>query len=128
MFKFRGQRKDNGEWEVGMLDCLYSSGDEFKYVTVNGHEIHPSSLSISFGKLDSNKQEIFASFEIDGKMTRGGDVLSNGVSVDSFDAYYDKQYATFYLRKRLTTKFWEHGLMNESAKFTIIGKGGGNDK
>lgn len=111
-----------GEWVVGYYVANLYSGTHYIATENRYHEINPETLSIETQKLDSAGNMIFGSFELDGVMTQGGDVVSNGISVDSFNVIYDKQYATFYFRKMHNTKFWEHGLMSESDKYTIIGK------
>lgn len=125
MFRFRGKRKDNGEWVVGCYcekysrACIYNKKDGFWY------EIHQDSLSISTGKPDSKKEEIFASFPIDGVMTEGGDVVEVG----------GEHYSVLYLSD--TAQFCisgESGVVCPfadlySQNLTIIGKqGGGNDR
>lgn len=124
MFKFRGQTK-SGEWVVGWLICF---GEHIKsyviYHTSDGvicSEIHPHTLSVSFGKLDSNGVEIFASFEIDGVMTQGGDLVEVG----------GEHYSVLYLSD--TAQFCisgESGVVCPfadlySQNLTIIGKQGG---
>jgi hypothetical protein len=80
MFKFRAQKIDNKEWIEG-----YHVFDKF----VNKHylqipvdddfddyfEVIPETLSMSTGQLDKNGTMIFSSFEVDGKITVGGDVV-----------------------------------------------------
>jgi hypothetical protein len=82
MFKFRGQRVDNKEWIEGGLvydntDNTYFVYSSFEY----GEEVIPETLSMSTGQLDKNKEMIFGSFEVDGKMSKGGDVVSG---IDGF--------------------------------------------
>jgi hypothetical protein len=75
---FRGQRIDNKEWVEG---CLLSL-DAFDFPEIiikkgdrNRYGVFPESLSMSTGQLDKNKVEMFGSFGVDGKMTRGGDKI-----------------------------------------------------
>lgn len=137
MFRFRGKRKDNGEWVVGCYcekysrACIYNKKDGFWY------EIHQDSLSISTGKPDSKKEEIFASFPIDGVMTEGGDVVevkgnqdrsNNGV----FEVKYMARWDSGCEFELISAKGEEydnslHGGIH-SSEITIIGKqGGGNE-
>lgn len=136
MFKFRGQRKDNGEWVVGNLVELINviNGTKSKcYGIVDdatdiNEEIHKESLSISFGKLDSNKQEIFASFEIDGVMTTGGDVVElKHIQGKQFKVQYSAIGCEFIMQRPDSDIVWN---VSNAGQFeiTIIGKGGGNDK
>lgn len=129
MFKFRGQTK-SGEWVVGGLTRGYVN-DELRYVyhveddELNLYlDIQPGTLSVSTGKLDSNGVEIFASFEIDGVMTQGGDLVEVG----------GEHYSVLYLSD--TAQFCisgESGVVCPfadlySQNLTIIGKqGGGNE-
>lgn len=128
MFKFRGQTK-SGEWVVGWLICF---GEHIKsyviYHTSDGvicSETHPHTLSVSTGKLDSNKQEIFASFEVDGVMTEGGDVVS--VNGNNYNIKYSPDLASFIAvnvnGKELGKLFHYIDIDN----LTIIGKQGGGE-
>jgi len=126
MFRFRGKRKDNGEWVVGyyMRDMR-----GIHYIAFGGAysaEIYPHTLSISTGKKDSKGEEIFASFPLDGVMTEGGggDVVEVG----------GEHYSVLYLSD--TAQFCisgESGVVCPfadlySQNLTIIGKqGGGNE-
>lgn len=126
MFRFRGKRKDNGEWVVGCYcekysrACIYNKKDGFWY------EIHPHALSVSFGKLDSNKQEIFASFEIDGVMTTGGDAVR--VNGNNYNIKYSPDLASFIavnVNGKESGKLFHY---IDIDNLTIIGKqGGGNE-
>lgn len=138
MFKFRGQRKVSGEWVVGDLDTTTKNIDyEIWAGKDEWYAVHPNSLSISTGKLDSNGAEIFASFEIDGVMTEGGDVVevkgnqdrsNNGV----FEVKYMARWDSGCEFELISAKGEEydnslHGGIH-SSEITIIGKqGGGNE-
>lgn len=117
MFSFRGQKYYTNEWVTGYL----TSKDH-----INGIWVKPESLSISTGKLDSNEQEIFASFEIDGKMTTGGDVVA-GISGGAYPVFYNDDNTSFELKLRRIGKEVILGSL-DTITLTIIGKGGGNDK
>lgn len=140
MFKFRGQAV-GGKWVVGWyfevnnpqmfdkhrmaLDGADITG--FKWVNVN-----PQSLSISTGKLDSTGTEIFASFEVNGKMTTGGDVVEWSDEVATYSDKYNVVYgvgsSAFVLKN---TKQPARGMALSfvpSGALTIIGKQGvGNE-
>jgi len=123
MFRFRGKRKDNGEWVVGCYcekysrACIYNKKDGFWY------EIHQDSLSISTGKLDSKGAEIFASFEIDGVMTTGGDAVS--VNGNNYNIKYSPDLASFIavnVNGKESGKLFHY---IDIDNLTIIGKQGG---
>ena len=85
--KFRGRRKDTGEWVVGYLmrhdwgttiaqeEPSIRNTDKNKFVY---YEVHPSSLAMSIGITDKNGKMIFGSFEVDGVMSKGGDKCEHG--------------------------------------------------
>lgn len=129
MFKFRGQRKDNGEWVVGYYVVWYEIDEDVHTIRADDgryYKVHPSSLSIGFSKLDSTRAEIFASFEIDGKMTTGGDVVE-GISGGAYPVFYNTDNTSFELKLRRIGKEVVLGSLDTNT-LTIIGKGGGNDK
>jgi len=128
MFKFRGQRKDNGEWVVGWLsDVFYHTAGATADVYVienkgSSYIVHPHTLSVSFGKLDSQGMEIFASLPIDGVMTKGGDVVE--FAFIKYDVEYSDDggyFCAICCADRHTMTFSEI----YSHAFTIIGKQGG---
>lgn len=136
MFRFRGQRKDNGKWVVGSLTkCETQSrgkrgvtwiieNDTFNLEMDFRVFVHSHTLSISTGKPDSKKEEIFASFPIDGVMTEGGDL----VEVPRWKHLGDMPVSYSPLWSRFLVGSFElsNALTNE---ITIIGKqGGGDDK
>jgi len=126
MFKFRGQTK-SGEWVVGDLDTttkninyeIWAGKDEW-------YAVHPETLSVSTGKLDSNGVEIFASFEIDGVMTTGGDAVS--VNGNNYNIKYSPDLASFIavnVNGKESGKLFHY---IDIDNLTIIGKqGGGNE-
>lgn len=133
MFKFRGQTK-SGEWVVGGLTRGYVN-DELRYVyhveddELNLYlDIQPGTLSVSTGKLDSNGVEIFASFEIDGVMTTGGDAVEvrrlGRVIITIRIVYSDCSFKGINIE---TGKFVALEQFH-SAALTIIGKQGGGDE
>lgn len=127
MFRFRGQRKDNGEWVVGRYIILGSQHYIYHY---NGKrngfaEIHPHTLSISTGKLDSKEQEIFASFRIDGVMTAGGDVVKQ-LGGWTMNVCYDKLNSCFSVVNAGNYAMQLSGFY--PASLTIIGKQGGGSE
>lgn len=128
MFKFRGQSTLTGEWVTGWH--FMDVGLEIHYILSIGvpNEVHKETLSISFGKLDSNKQEIFASFEIDGVMTTGGDVVElKHIQGKQFKVQYSAIGCEFIMQRPDSDIVWN---VSNAGQFeiTIIGKGVGNDK
>lgn len=125
MFRFRGKRKDNGEWVVGCYcekysrACIYNKKDGFWY------EIHHDSLSISTGKLDSKGAEIFASFEIDGVMTTGGDAVS--VNGNNYNIKYSPDLASFIAVNVNGKESGKPFHYIDIDNLTIIGKQGGGE-
>jgi len=84
MIKFRGFRKDGKGWVEGYYLFRFNSHriQTIDENYLNGgatliHEIHPESLAMSTGLIDKNGKEIFGSIEVDGVMSRGGDVYKN---------------------------------------------------
>jgi hypothetical protein len=105
MFIFRAQKIDNKEWIEG-----YHVFDKF----VNKHylqipvdddfddyfEVIPGTLSMSTGLKDKNGTMIFGSFEVDGKMNKGGDVVRLGGWWNaSGPAGYEKPEQSVYWEK-----------------------------
>ncbi len=101
---YRALRKDNSEEVIGYYCVLPNGLDEQEkiahkhlifdnqYLTnafdfegtiihrATYYEITPSTLAQCTGRQDKNKNWIFGSIEIDGKMTQGGDVVKAGSS------------------------------------------------
>ena len=131
MFKFRGQRKDNGKWVVGYYVVWYEIDEDVHTIRADDgryYKVHPSSLSIGFSKLDSTRAEIFASFEIDGVMTTGGDVVElKHIQGKQFKVQYSAIGCEFIMQRPDSDIVWN---VSNAGQFeiTIIGKGGGNDK
>lgn len=126
MFKFRGQRKDNGEWVVGYYVVWYEIDEDVHTIRADDgryYKVHPSSLSIGFSKLDSTDTEIFASFPLDDKMTTGGDVVSWYGGKGKPIVFED---SCFWFGDKESDDIPMFSL--PSHEITIIGKGGGNDK
>lgn len=74
MIKVRGRKYLSNDYIIGFLS--FKSGDFFIENDSDRSLVYKDSLSISFGNLDSNRVEIFGSFQIDGEMTRGGDLVT----------------------------------------------------
>lgn len=142
MFKFRGQR-NNGEWVEGHYVAIWDSQyDHYNHYIYTGNDratdyykdgfvderflVNPETLSVSTGKLDSTAVEIFASFEIDGVMTSGGDMVTDTAMI--YEVVYDLQSASFKLHKYKNNKLYSDRWIGDSKFLTIIGKGGDNDK
>jgi len=129
MFRFRGQQKGNDEWIEGwyiqtrahVLDdndlddypVNHLIVDEF----MNEYDVYPHTLSISTGKPDSTEQEIFASFEIDGVMTTGGDV----VNVPRWKHLGDMPVTYSAIWRKFIVGYFELSSA-DSNEITIIGK------
>ena len=88
MFEFRGREIDTGREVEGSYVPLHGRhflvDKEYGYLTELGErdgmdyyrrgiEVTPESLAMSTGKKDINGKMIFGSFEVDGKMSKGGD-------------------------------------------------------
>lgn len=126
MFKFRGQTK-SGEWVVGDLINYPYKNNYNIFNCIDGvtsrSEVHPHTLSVSTGKLDSNGVEIFASFEIDGVMTTGGDAVS--VNGNNYNIKYSPDLASFIavnVNGKESGKLFHY---IDIDNLTIIGKQGG---
>lgn len=129
MFRFRGKRTDRDEWVTGWLGIYKSPFPNspliynIKVMELNrDYDVHKESISISTGKLDSTGTEIFASFEIDGKMTEGGDVVK-GISGGAYPIFYNADNTSFELKLRRIGKEVVLGSL-DTTTLTIIGKGG----
>jgi hypothetical protein len=102
---FRGQ-KNNGDWIEG---SLIKCGNSYYIATTNAscyepvdnqcgnycildgvQPIIPETLSISTSQLDKNKTMIFGSFEVDGKMSSGGDRIKfSGCSPETYNVIFE---------------------------------------
>jgi len=126
--KHRGLSIYTGEWITGWL-MLYPSPFDTKEIIYSiknesltkDYDVRKETLSIETLKLDSNGNMIFASFELDGKMTIGGDVFrpENGDSFFDVVLQYGRFFATarsFDSKHRLGVN-WE-----QFSEHTITGK------
>lgn len=124
-FRFRGQRKGEiGGFVTGWwyMSTITEGQDVIRGEDGLAWRVKRETLSISTGKTDSTGMEIFASFEIDGVMTTGGDAVEVG----------GEHYSVLYLSD--TAQFCisgESGVVCPfadlySQNLTIIGKQGGN--
>lgn len=150
MFKFRGQR-NNGEWVVGHYVAIWDSQyNHYNHYIYTGNDraiddyrdgfvderllVKPETLSVSFGKLDSTGTEIFASFEVDGVMTDGGDVAEvKGLEGFKYGIKYSLNGCGFMIYRTGCDTGLVMSIISSisninSSELTIIGKGGGNDK
>ena len=76
--KFRGKRTDNGEWVEGDIHWgkYYRTAHIHPALGSNfSDNIYPDSVSMSTGQKDKNGVEIFGSIPIDGKISKGGDIV-----------------------------------------------------
>lgn len=94
MFTFRGLTIDN-KWVEGDLHHSESVKNGIKsYHSLVGYdfdfqEVIPESLGISFGLTDKNGTLIFASFPVNGVMSKGGDVVK-------YDRYFDHHFSVLF--------------------------------
>lgn len=80
--KFRGVRKDNGEYVFGSLvynpnvkcEILSIEIKTNYYSFINTHDVHPDSVAQYTCMNDRNGIEIYGSIYLDGKLTKGGDI------------------------------------------------------
>lgn len=139
-FRFRGQRKGEiGGFVTGWwyMSTITEGQDVIRGEDGLAWRVKRETLSISTGKTDSTGMEIFASFEIDGVMTTGGDAVevkgnqdrsNNGV----FEVKYMARWDSGCEFELISAKGEEydnslHGGIH-SSEITIIGKqGGGNE-
>ena len=129
MFKFRGQR--DGEIGGFVTGWWYMSTITEGQDVIRGEDglawcVKRETLSISTGKFDSTSTEIFASFPIDGVMTSGGDVVRMLNGMQNFKVVYDLHGTRFAIATMNGDVLG--GIVNTDISYTIIGKGGGNDK
>lgn len=114
MTKYRGLRLDGKGWVEGfyaqkMFDgynvlshAIIPFDGKMTYISV---EIHPESLSISFGLTDKNGKEIFGSIPINGVMSKGGSVLKGNTKYT---------YAVMFVKGQFTVRVIEYELRNTS--------------
>ena len=147
MFKFRGLT-DGNEWAYGNL--INERGTDYiKLLSINplGGVMHdyclnviPESLAVTYtGLTDKNGKQIYASFEVDGKMTRGGDII-NGIGIiednegyeteitlDNLNVQFDGQRFAIadYIKFPLQ---WYVNFLYQMANIEIIGKQWENTK
>ncbi len=129
-FRFRGQRKGEiGGFVTGWwyMSTLTEGQDVIRGEDGLAWRVKRETLSISTGKTDSTGMEIFASFEIDGVMTTGGDAVS--VNGNNYNIKYSPDLASFIavnVNGKESGKLFHY---IDIDNLTIIGKqGGGNDR
>jgi len=101
--KFRGKRKDNGERVKGDLlrnkISLTGEGKINGQITIDNkttftaivdsdgvlYEVYPESVGMSILRKDKHGVEIFGSIPINGKMSRGGDIIKTTGSIDNIE-------------------------------------------
>ena len=136
MFKFRGITLD-GYWITGYL--TYSKKEKLYYITEdNDNEfsfpVIPESLAVTYtGLTDKNGNSIFASFEVDGKLSRGGDII-NGIGIIEDNEGYETEIPLDNLKIQFdgqrfaitdNIKFplqWYVNFLYQMANIEIIGK------
>lgn len=93
MFKFRAKKLDSDEWIESPNISVVKTELSVTYYLDNRIVI-PESLSVTYtGLTDKNGNSIFASFEVDGKMSKGGDIIQ----FDDWNLKFTK--ATVYFQK-----------------------------
>ena len=69
----------NGKYYImphNYVHSMYNIRDLLCVVLDDEYEVYPESLSVTYtGLTDKNGNQIFASFEVDGNMSRGGDII-----------------------------------------------------
>jgi len=96
--KFRGKRKDNGEWVEGFY-CEFQDYGEISYCIRDykydiWDEVIPESVGMSTLQKDKNGVEIFGSIPINGKMSKGSDALIDEVGDTTF-VMWNSNYSSF---------------------------------
>ena len=96
MIKFRGINVKTSEEIIGSL--VINSGHTYIVTYINPKElleteiaeVHSDSVAMFTTKLDKDKKEIFGSVEINGKMSKGGDVAKLfETELDSIIIFYN---------------------------------------
>ncbi len=118
--KFRGKRKDNGEEVKGWYIEHPFSDDLTKFVSCiiqdeRPYEVIPETVAMFTTLLDKNKKEIYGSIPIDGKMSRGGDIIEWEDSDDCVTRKF--QEAVTYQQGAFQTLACQYGLCD----FEVIG-------
>ena len=106
---FKAQRKDGkGEvrgWLV-KIDSRYALLPTYSFEEACGkslmetfryYEIIPSTLSMQTGQTDKNGEMIYGSFELDGKMTEGGDRVLSRDNGDTGKVEYSNIFTSFVI-------------------------------
>jgi hypothetical protein len=107
----------NGNWVTGW----YRQIGNYHYIFSGVYQcvIKPETLAIETLKLDSNGEMIFGNFELDGVMTKGGDVMEDYGGYP-FPVVYSKPHCAFIMLSK--GEYWSMlGDYREDA-ITIIGK------
>jgi hypothetical protein len=125
MFIFRAQKK-TGEWVEGYHWKNLFSGTHFIMQPSKGgmpdvinSPVLPETLSMSTGQLDKNKDMIFGSFEVDGKMSKGGSEI---IIYSQFPkGLICEQGKVYWCTKDLRWKVNGYGFTSTN-KFEIINK------
>lgn len=105
---FRGKRTDNGKWIEGWVgkvrDNYYILIDnpthESNLLWLNSEvfQVYPNSVAMQTGVHDKNKEMIYGSIELDGKMTKGGDrVEAVGQEIIKITKAYSETKSDIYI-------------------------------
>ena len=114
--------ESGNDYIVEYLDETPDGNSLTSMLNVNCYQVHTESLAICTGLPDKNGKIIFSSFEIDGKMTKGGDILEcqDRIVVPK----YDKNFGLFdSIYIKYIGKICSNGIeaVNWRYRATIIG-------
>jgi len=106
VIKFRGKRKDNGEWVVGyyvfderdkepriITNTQYSTGTHFS--SDLAHRIIPETVGIFSNRIDRNGKEIYQ-----------GDIIKSGMT----GATYEIMFGEYHTKNDIGIGFWKKAL------------------
>jgi hypothetical protein len=116
----------NGKYYImphNYVQSMYNIRDLLFVVLDDEYEVFPESLSVTYtGLTDKNGNQIYASSEIDGKMSRGGDILKFGAQLGSIsDVKFITKNAGFLVRDKYGDWLWLYDVI-ASTDIEIIGK------
>ena len=127
MRPYRGKRKDNGEWAYGWYariahrhiiitdNSSINPGDRWWFRIEDFVEVLPSTVGQSTGIKDKNKKEIFGSIEINGKMSKGGDIVKVNNYQGPLTVKYEPLWMQYVLEKSVNDDYEIVGGQSEAA-------------